>query len=284
MEQVKKQDRLDQHGATGKTGTGLSHRPEWSSMDLVEQQEKGCRLFAEDAIGYSQAGEITLGGLFSVHMGVFAPSVTYRESPKPLQCVRFHIRYYRFLLAMVYAVMEINASGDLLPNITLGFILYDSCYNEVRSLIGTRWILSGKINAPNFDCNKHNIPLAIIGDMPSKASVPVARILGLYRYPQVSYASGTPLLSDKIQFPSFLRTLNNGDYEGYAIGKLLQYFNWTWVGIIFSDNDLGRAGLQMITKGLESYGGCTEFQEILPIVPSMESVFRIINVVKKSKD
>ncbi|XP_041428492.1 extracellular calcium-sensing receptor [Xenopus laevis] len=185
---------------------------------------------------------------------------------------------------MVYAIMEINASDDLLPNITLGFKLYDSCYNEVRSLMGAEWILSGKQNVvPNFNCNKDIMPLAIIGDLPSKASLPVARILGLYRYPQVSYGSVHPPLSDKKQFPSFLRTIHNANYDVFALAQLLKYFNWTWVGIIYSDNDLGRSGAQLVTQEIEKNGGCVAFHEILPIVNFMESVFRIVDVIQKSR-
>ncbi|OCT68962.1 extracellular calcium-sensing receptor [Xenopus laevis] len=185
---------------------------------------------------------------------------------------------------MVYSIMEINNSSDLLPNVTMGFQLYDSCYNEVRSLMGTSWIISGKEQfVPNFECHQHIMPSAIVGDMPSKASMPIARILGLYRYPQVSYASAHPLLSDKTQFPSFLRTISNDNYEVFAIARLIQYFNWTWVGIITSDNDLGRSGTQLLTKEIESNGGCIAFQEILPLYTSMESVYRIVDVLKKTK-
>uniref|UniRef100_L7N2W3 G-protein coupled receptors family 3 profile domain-containing protein n=1 Tax=Xenopus tropicalis TaxID=8364 RepID=L7N2W3_XENTR len=192
--------------------------------------------------------------------------------------------YYRYLLAMVYAILEVNNSSDILPNITLGFQLYDSCYNEVRSLMGTSWILSGKENfVPNFNCHRNIMPSAIVGDMPSKASMPIARILGLYRYPQISYASAHPLLSDKTQFPSFLRTMSNANYEMFAIARLVQYFNWTWVGIINSDSDLGRSGTQLLTKEIESNGGCIAFQEVLPLYTSMESVYRIVDVLKKTK-
>ncbi|XP_031747615.1 extracellular calcium-sensing receptor [Xenopus tropicalis] len=119
--------------------------------------------------------------------------------------------------------------------------------------------------------------------MLSKASIPIARILGLYRYPQVSYASASPSLSDKTQFPSFLRTIHNSYYACFNIVDLLKYFNWTWVGIIVSDNDLGRTSLQIATREYEKNGGCIAFQEILPIFPSMNSVLRIVDVVKKSK-
>eukprot|EP00079_Xenopus_tropicalis_P038174 XP_017951945.1 PREDICTED: extracellular calcium-sensing receptor-like [Xenopus tropicalis] len=180
--------------------------------------------------------------------------------------------------------MEINKSNDLLPNITLGFHLYDSCYNELRSLIGATWILSGEKNGvPNIHCNKDLMPLAIVGDFPSKASEPLARILGLYRYPQISYASGLPVLSNKMYFPSFFRTIHNGDNELFAIVQLVKYFNWTWIGVIFSNNDVGILGAQIVTREIEKNGGCIAFQETLPIISSMESVYRIIGLVKRSR-
>ncbi|XP_041428464.1 extracellular calcium-sensing receptor-like [Xenopus laevis] len=185
---------------------------------------------------------------------------------------------------MVFAILKINASDKLLPNITLGFKLYDSCYSEGRSLRGATRILSGEKNGvPNFNCNKDHMPLAIIGDMLSKASVPLARILGLYRYPQISYAAGLPLLSDKIEFPSFLRTTYSIDYESFVIAQLVKYFNWTWVGLICSDNDLGTSGAQLLTREIEKNGGCIAFQEALPIFPSIKSIYRIIGVIEKSR-
>ncbi|KAM4663634.1 uncharacterized protein O3C94_011907 [Discoglossus pictus] len=195
----------------------------------------------------------------------------------------FHIRYYRFLLAMIYAITQINNSTDVLPNITLGFQIYDSCYNELRSLIGTTWLLSGKTNpVPNFNCHKQIMPSAIIGDATSKASIPIARILGLYRFPQVSFGATHPLLSNKMQFPSFLRTISSDINEVFAIAQLVKFFNWTWVGVIASDNDLGRVRSQMLTKEIELNGGCVEFIEILPTYTSMESVLLTLDVIKKS--
>ncbi|XP_075462850.1 extracellular calcium-sensing receptor-like [Ascaphus truei] len=185
---------------------------------------------------------------------------------------------------MVYATMEINNMPDFLPNVTLGFKIYDSCYNEVRSLMGTMWILSGKKDfVPNFNCYGKFMPSAIVGDMPSKASVPVAQILGLYRYPQVSYGSVLPFLSDKIQFPSFLRTVFNDNNAVFAFAQLMMYFNWTWVGIITTDNDLGKLGSQLLIKEIEKNGGCIAFLETLPTYSSKESVSRIVDVVKKSR-
>ncbi|XP_031747630.1 extracellular calcium-sensing receptor [Xenopus tropicalis] len=100
---------------------------------------------------------------------------------------------------------------------------------------------------------------------------------------EISYASGLPLLSDKVQFPSFFRTTYNVNYECIAIVQLVKYFNWTWVGVLCSDNDLGRSGAQLITREIEKNGGCIAFQEALPIISAMESVYRITGVIKNSR-
>ncbi|KAM8921442.1 LOW QUALITY PROTEIN: extracellular calcium-sensing receptor-like [Pelodytes ibericus] len=231
-------------------------------------------------------GDVTLGGLFAVHLDVKYPDISFSISlkPQPVQCSTFHFRYYRYLLAMVYAITEINRMPDLLPNVTLGFRLYDSCYNEVKSLIGTLWILSGqKYSSPNFNCYKGAMPSAIVGDMPSKASIPIARILGLYRFPQISYASAHPFLSDKREFPSFFRTIANDIHGIFSLAQLVKYFNWTWVGIIATDNELGRLGTQLLTNEIENDGSCIAFLETLPTYSSLDSVFRIIDIVKKTK-
>ncbi|XP_029441821.1 extracellular calcium-sensing receptor-like [Rhinatrema bivittatum] len=145
------------------------------------------------------------------------------------------------------------------------------------------WLLSGRLETvPNYNCHEKTMPETIVGDMPSKSSMPIARILGLYRYPQVSYASAHHLLSDKTQFPSFLRTIANANFEVTAMARLVAYFNWTWVGVITSDNDLGRAGSQLLTKEIEKNGGCVAFRETLPVHNSHEEVSRIVQVIQKS--
>ncbi|CAH2246615.1 extracellular calcium-sensing receptor-like [Pelobates cultripes] len=257
----------------------------WCRDGASGSKQKGCELLCEDSLGYISSGDITLGGLFAVHLDVENPELSFRRKPGLLKCRNFHIRYYRFLLSMVYSIMEINKSPDLLPNIILGFKLYDSCYNEVRGLIGTKWILSGSKDVPttfNYNCYKDTMPPAIIGDLTSKASIPMAWILGLFRYPQVSYGASHLSLSDKVQFPSFLRTMTSGNKEILVIAQLVKYFNWTWVGMINSDNEYGRSGGPLIQKEIEKNGGCIAFTETLPIYSSQKVVLQVVEVIKES--
>ncbi|XP_041444881.1 vomeronasal type-2 receptor 1 [Xenopus laevis] len=89
--------------------------------------------------------------------------------------------------ALVFAVEEINRDADLLPNITLGFHIFDTCTVLRRAVEGTLWMLSGGGGGiiPNFNCHK-TAPLAgIIGDSGSSQSILMAQILGLSQCSQL---------------------------------------------------------------------------------------------------
>ncbi|KAJ1080383.1 hypothetical protein NDU88_000599 [Pleurodeles waltl] len=97
---------------------------------------------------------------------------------------RFVSGNYQWLQSMVFAIEEINKNVNLLPNITLGFRIHDSCMTYQRALRGVLWMLTGeKEPIPNYQCLR-NLPfVAIIGDAISTRSIILAQILGLYRSP-----------------------------------------------------------------------------------------------------
>ncbi|XP_043944860.1 extracellular calcium-sensing receptor-like [Protopterus annectens] len=196
----------------------------------------------------------------------------------------FNLRYYRFVHAIAFATREINDIPDLLPNVTLGFKIYDSCYSEVRAIMGTMSLLTG-LGEPvaNYRCGLSSLLPAIIGDSPSASSVPMARLLGVYKYPQISYGSTVNLLSDKQQFPSFLRTAPNSDFQAVVITYLLTYFKWTWIGILASDNEFGREGSQQVIKEVRATGACIDFMEILPAHNSVSKLLQITEIIKASE-
>ncbi|KAJ1080379.1 hypothetical protein NDU88_000595 [Pleurodeles waltl] len=146
----------------------------------------GCELQESDASGFTRDGDILIGGIFPVHDDTDQQDITFREQPLPVTCETFGIQNYQWVQAMVFAIEEINNNSNLLPNITLGFQIYDSCTVLQRALRGALWILSGQDEpVPNYWCRTGLPPAAIIGDAGSTRSVALARILGLYRYPQV---------------------------------------------------------------------------------------------------
>ncbi|XP_043932158.1 vomeronasal type-2 receptor 1-like [Protopterus annectens] len=204
-------------------------------------------------------------------------------SVKTLTDTVFHLRHYRYALAAVFAFREINENPYVLPNITLGFKIYDCCYSEIRALEGTIFLLSKQEDQnKKSSCATRTRPSAILGAVASKSSLPVARILGVFRYPQMSYGSVHPLLSDKSQFPSFFRTVPNDKLQPVGIAQLVKYFDWKWIGILASENDLGETGSQALKRNIISSGSCVAFLENLPMYNIRWKMPYIIDIIKKS--
>ncbi|XP_073474240.1 vomeronasal type-2 receptor 26-like [Aquarana catesbeiana] len=93
---------------------------------------------------------------------------------------------YKNILAMIFAVDEINKDPDLLPNVTLGYHIFDTCADPERTLGYVLQILSGKkADAPNYSCRRHGEVAGFIGDSSLHTSKAMAQLLSLYWYTQL---------------------------------------------------------------------------------------------------
>ncbi|XP_069059361.1 extracellular calcium-sensing receptor-like [Pleurodeles waltl] len=231
---------------------------------------------------YSKDGDVLIGASLAVHAAHASSEPTFTEEPRPLSCEGFYIRYYRVVLAMVFAIEEINQTPDFLPNITLGFRIFDSCISEKQALRGTLELLSGKVGAvPGYSCSTRPLVAGILGETLSSLTIPMARILGVLHYPQISHSASISTLSDKLQFPSFLRTLPGNTVQNVALAQLIGHFGWSWVGMVISDDDVGLQGGQQVKKLIEENGGCVAFMERIHLRYSMEKVWRVFNVIRR---
>ncbi|XP_064418231.1 LOW QUALITY PROTEIN: vomeronasal type-2 receptor 116-like [Latimeria chalumnae] len=184
---------------------------------------------------------------------------------------------------MIFAIEEINQNSDLLPNITLGFQIYDSCALSARAFQGAFLLVTGQDKpVPNYQCQSHSPLAGVIGEAQSQLSIPIARLLGLYRYPQISYSSTVVLLNDKQEFPSFFRTLPSDDFQSMVLARLVIHFGWTWVGLISEDSDYGQQGIQIVKEEIVKAGSCIAFSEIFPTFYSKVAIDHIVEVIKRS--
>ncbi|XP_043935117.1 extracellular calcium-sensing receptor-like [Protopterus annectens] len=85
---------------------------------------------------------------------------------------------------------------------------------------------------------------------------------------QISYASSIVTLNDKQQFPSFLRTIPNDKFQARGMARLMIHFGWSWVGILYENEDYGQMSGQMLREELTKSDICTEFFETIPVVTS----------------
>ncbi|XP_041441619.1 vomeronasal type-2 receptor 26 [Xenopus laevis] len=134
----------------------------------------------------SQPGDIIIGGTFVIHVNRNYIQPLFTTNPTDLQCHTFGSESYQGMHALMFAVQEINKNPELLPNITLGFQIFDTCTAMRRTAQGMFWMLSGRQElTPNYHCNRESHLAGIIGDSASTRAILMAQILGLQHYPQI---------------------------------------------------------------------------------------------------
>ncbi|XP_073478713.1 vomeronasal type-2 receptor 26-like [Aquarana catesbeiana] len=222
-------------------------------------QSPACTLHFTDVFDefqYFQDGDLIIGGVFTVRSKEENPNLPEEK------IYSTSLWYYLNLLAFLSAIDNINQDPDILPNITLGFHLYDSWLEPRNAVQSVLQILSGPNGTiPNYSCKGQGKLAGVIGDHHSSTTIPIAQILGLYRYTQISYWASDYSLSDRLLYPHVFRTIQN-DYVHYlAIAKLVKYFGWNWVGILLSDNDTGENEAQNLKKHLASQEICVAFEK-----------------------
>ncbi|NXW05809.1 CASR protein, partial [Fregetta grallaria] len=251
-------------------------------------------LFTWNAAAYGpnqraqKKGDIILGGLFPIHFGVAAKDQDLKSRPESVECIRYNFRGFRWLQAMIFAIEEINSSPTLLPNMTLGYRIFDTCNTVSKALEATlSFVAQNKIDSLNLDefcnCSEH-IPstIAVVGATGSGISTAVANLLGLFYIPQVSYASSSRLLSNKNQFKSFLRTIPNDEHQATAMADIIEYFRWNWVGTIAADDDYGRPGIEKFREEAEERDICIDFSELISQYSDEEEIQQVVEVIQNS--
>ncbi|XP_030648702.1 extracellular calcium-sensing receptor-like [Chanos chanos] len=228
-------------------------------------------------------GDLILGGLFEVHFLSVFPELSFTSEPEQPYCEQFDMASFQQAQTMVFAVEEINRNPNLLPNITLGYHLYDNCvklgvaFRAATALVsGTEELIS------NGHCSGSPPVIGIVGDPGSTHSIAISSVLGLFRVPMVSYFATCSCLSNRHRYPSFFRTIPSDAFQTRAMAKILHRFGWTWVGLIYSNDDYGIHAAHSFHQDVEHFGGCVAYSEVLPRDNNQEDVSRIVGVIGTS--
>uniref|UniRef100_A0A3B4E8N0 G-protein coupled receptors family 3 profile domain-containing protein n=1 Tax=Pygocentrus nattereri TaxID=42514 RepID=A0A3B4E8N0_PYGNA len=256
-----------------------------------EADPLSCRLWTEpQKPDLSMNGDFVIGGSFSIHFYMRSEKNIYTRPPLQLQCTgSMDFRQLRFARAMEFTIQEINNRTDLLPGITLGYQIYDSC-SEAPMAVKIAFLLTNGM-APFFNytdsCSKSAAAAvsAVVGETTSSPSLALARMLGLFRILQVSVLfpySTCACLSDKLQYPAFFRTIPSDDHQAVAVAKMMKYFGWTWIGAVRSDNDYGNYGMASFLKAAQEEGICVEYSESYYRTQPRSKLERVTNIIRRS--
>uniref|UniRef100_A0A8C7QIJ5 G-protein coupled receptors family 3 profile domain-containing protein n=1 Tax=Oncorhynchus mykiss TaxID=8022 RepID=A0A8C7QIJ5_ONCMY len=230
---------------------------------------------------FSQDGDFVIGGVFSMHYYMHTVEHSYTSLPEPLQCTGRSLRFSR---AMIFAVEEINNSSDLLPGITLGYQVHDSCAS-VPMAVKVAFQLANGLD-PMFDtgeqCSGSTTVTAIVGESGSTPTISMLRITGPFGIPQVSHSSTCACLSDKKQYPTFFRTIPSDQFQAAALAHLIRHFGWTWIGAVRSDTDYGNNGMAAFLQAAQEEGICVEYSEAFSLTNPLSRVQRVADVIRSS--
>ncbi|XP_061447668.1 vomeronasal type-2 receptor 26-like [Rhineura floridana] len=237
---------------------------------------------------YYEPGDISISDIVPQ---IFRPYGPTNFSDHPYQSMidepLVHIKTYQHILALIFAVEQINRNHQILPNITLGFHIFDNygprwTYHATMELFSTQ-----KKVIPNYEYGIQNNLISVIGDHYSETSVQMANILGIYKVPQLTYGS-SPVMNDKDKSLSFYQMVPNEAYQYKGILQLLVHFRWTWVGIFAKDDDSGERFLHTILAEFPLKGICVAFLKriiiftISDFIDILKWILGIYNVSMKS--
>ena len=137
--------------------------------------------------------------------------------------------------AMLFAIDRINNDMSLLPNLTIGYDVRDTCNDSLFGLDEATHI----IRLAEDD----SYPLlGIVG--PASTSITLAAATGLeqIQVPLIGYGSASATLSDSNLFEYYLRTIPSTNLQANAMVDLVSHFGWEYVSVIFNDDEYGAPG------------------------------------------
>ncbi|XP_044251282.1 metabotropic glutamate receptor [Drosophila takahashii] len=239
----------------------------------------------QDTVSVSLPGDIILGGLFPVHeKGEGAPC-----GPK------VYNRGVQRLEAMLYAIDRVNNDSNILPGITIGVHILDTCSRDTYALNQSLQFVRASLNNLDtsvFECSDASSPqirknassgpvFGVIGGSYSSVSLQVANLLRLFHIPQISPASTAKTLSDKSRFDLFARTVPPDTFQSVALVDILKNFNWSYVSTIHSEGSYGEYGIEAFHKEATERHVCIAVAEKVPSAADDKVFDSIINKLQK---
>ncbi|XP_070810345.1 vomeronasal type-2 receptor 26-like [Pituophis catenifer annectens] len=227
--------------------------------------QRATQIFLPILHRYYHAGDLNIAGVTSQNY-VLSRSITFRKAPSPelFDDIMVLTQHYQHILALVFAVKEINENPHILPNITLGFQIYNSHFSASWTYLASMELLSTqKRFIPNYKCDSRNYAVAVIGGPNSNVCLHMATILGIYKVPQLSYGSA-PVLDYKHQDAFVQQMFPQGIHQYNGILHLLLHFRWTWIGVLYLDDDNGERFVQNVLPSFSQSGICFDFIQRLP--------------------
>ncbi|XP_060105168.1 vomeronasal type-2 receptor 1-like [Heteronotia binoei] len=214
---------------------------------------------------YYRPGDHLIGGLISETPVLFQPTIF--SKPPSIRLFGKGVTTNWPVLSFLFAIQEINGHSQGLPNLTLGYNVYEDYYDaRMASEALVDLASTGPSNVPNYHCGRQNNLLAILEGAESEISSQIVNVLSIYKIPQVSYGFVARLPNDQTEFPFLYQKVPKADCQSRGIVQLLLHFQWTWVGLLAPQTDGGEHFLQTFPSLLIRNHICVNFSQSIPVM------------------
>lgn len=111
------------------------------------------------------------------------------QSSRSLILRSFNARDLRFSRTMIYAIEEINNSTELLPELKLGYQIFDSCGSVPMAMHVAFQLANGQDSVfyKGINCSQSEVVMGAVGDSGSTPSIGMLRIIGSFNIPLVHF-------------------------------------------------------------------------------------------------
>ncbi|XP_070795107.1 vomeronasal type-2 receptor 26-like [Pituophis catenifer annectens] len=213
---------------------------------------------------FYRPGDLIIGGNLPLETFVESKSPDFQRDPLRLtHKFASLVKEYHQFLALMFAVMEVNKNLVLLPNITLGFRIYENKKMERNIFLNSLSLLCTRRRmVPGYKCDRKDALLSVIGGHNSKSSRQMASIFSIPKVPQLGVGFEFTQGERRV-YPSFIQINpdESAQYEGLV--QLLLYFQWNWVGLVANKDDNAEHFVSSLIPKLKEKEICLAFTEIM---------------------
>ncbi|XP_060032655.1 metabotropic glutamate receptor 5 isoform X2 [Erinaceus europaeus] len=234
------------------------------SVLLLKEDVRGSAQSSERRVVAHMPGDIIIGALFSVHHQPTVDKVHERK------CGAVREQYgIQRVEAMLHTLERINSDPTLLPNITLGCEIRDSCWHSAVALeqsiefIRDSLISSEEeeglvrcVDGSSSGFRSKKPIVGVIGPGSSSVAIQVQNLLQLFNIPQIAYSATSMDLSDKTLFKYFMRVVPSDAQQARAMVDIVKRYNWTYVSAVHTEGNYGESGMEAFKDMSAKEGIC----------------------------
>ncbi|XP_012435994.1 glutamate receptor 3.2 isoform X3 [Gossypium raimondii] len=171
-------------------------------------------------------------------------------------------------VAMKAAEDDINSDPSVLGGRKLSIQVHDSNFSSFLGILGALQFMETDT-------------VAIIGPQSSEMAHVLSNLANELQVPLLSFTALDPSLSP-LQYPFFVQTAPNDEFQMTAIAEMVSYFSWSEVIAIFSDDDQSRNGIITLGDKLADRRCRISYKAALPPDPSAKrgDVLRELNKIQ----